>query len=200
MCISYKKTCVRNSGRVFKTFSYIVFLEVSKSFELLRMIYQHSHDTPRSEKLKQSFAFGFNIYKSKHLCFRKGKQNVPQKRFHSNYIQDCHRGIDDREVTLFEKYETNKQIQQRKTFWQHKLKTFYTLGLNEKEEYLFQSHTVHKSLAFIYPEDQIFYPQNDFDNTIYFYLIIYSLISFIFYFFIYLSIYLFFIYFNNNRT
>ena len=23
-----------------------------------------------------------------------GKQNVPQKRFHSHYIQDCHSGID----------------------------------------------------------------------------------------------------------
>ena len=26
-------------------------------------------------------------------------------------------------------------------FWDHKLKAFYPLGLNEKEEYLFKSHT-----------------------------------------------------------
>ena len=74
------------------------------------MVSKHSYDTPMSEKLKQKFVFGFNIYKSKHLCFRKGKQAVPQKRFHSHYIQDCHRGIDDREVTLFEKYETHKPL------------------------------------------------------------------------------------------
>ena len=69
--------------------------------------------------------------------FQKGKQNVPQKCFHSRYIQDCHRGIDDYEVTLFEKCEMHKQRKERETFWRHKLKTFYPLGLNEKEEYLF---------------------------------------------------------------
>ena len=69
--------------------------------------------------------------------FQKGKQNVPQKCFHSRYIQDCHRGIDDREVTLFEKCEMHKQLKEKETFWQHKLKLFYPLGLNEKEEYLF---------------------------------------------------------------
>ena len=78
-----------------------------------------------------------NNYKSKHRSFRKGKHNVPQKRFHSHYVQDCHKGIDDWEVTLFEKCETHKQLNERETFWQHKLKTFYPLSLNEKEEYLF---------------------------------------------------------------
>ena len=87
--------------------------------------------------------------KSKYRSFRKGKQNVPQKRFHSHYIQDCHRGIDDWEATLFEKCETHKQLKERETFWQHKLKTFYPLGLHENEEYLFQSHTLHKIIAFI---------------------------------------------------
>ena len=41
------------------------------------------------------------------------------------------------EVLLFEKCETHKQLKERETFWQHKLKTFYLLDLNEKEEYLF---------------------------------------------------------------
>ena len=97
-------------------------------------------------KAKTKFRLRFN-YKSKHRSFRKGKQNEPQKCFHSHYIQDCHRGIDDWEVTLFEKCETHKQLKERETFWQHKLKTFYPLGLNEKEEYIFQSHTVHKFIA-----------------------------------------------------
>ena len=57
---------------------------------------------PMLEKLKQISVFGFwfNNYKSKHRSFRKGKRNVVQKRFHSHYIQDCHRGIADLEVTF----------------------------------------------------------------------------------------------------
>ena len=88
-------------------------------------------------KAKTKFRLRFNNYKSKHRSFRKGKQNVPQKRFHSHYVQDCHKGIDDWEVTLFENCETHKQLKERETLWQHKLRTFYPLGLNEKEEYLF---------------------------------------------------------------
>ena len=71
---------------------------------------------PMLEKLKQSFDFGLIIIKKKHRPFRKGKKNVPQKSFHSHYIQVCHRGIDDWEVTLFEKCETHKQPKERETF------------------------------------------------------------------------------------
>ena len=97
---------------------------------------------------KAKFRLRFNNYKSKHRPFQKGKKNVPQKSFHSHYIQDCHRGIDDWEVTLFEKCETHKQPKERETFRQHVL-TSYPIGLNEEEEYLFQSHRVHKIFAFI---------------------------------------------------
>ena len=94
-------------------------------------------DTPYDGKAKTKFHLWFNNYKSKHQSFQKGKQNVPQKQSHSHYIPDCHRGIDDWEVTLFEKCERHKQLRERGTFWLHKLKTFYPLGLNEQEEYLF---------------------------------------------------------------
>ena len=94
-------------------------------------------DTTYVGKAKTKFRLPFFNCKSKQRPFRKGKQNVPQKRFHSRYIQDCHRSIDDWEVNLFEKCETHKQLKERETFWQRKLKTFYPLGLNEKEEYLF---------------------------------------------------------------
>ena len=77
------------------------------------------------------FRLRFNNYKSKHRVFPKVKQTVPQKRFHSHYIQDYHRGIDDLEVTLFEKSETHKQLKEREMFWLHRSKTFYPLGLNE---------------------------------------------------------------------
>ena len=35
MCMNYKKTCFKDSERIFKTFFHIVFLEICKSFELL---------------------------------------------------------------------------------------------------------------------------------------------------------------------
>ena len=89
-------------------------------------------DTTYVGKAKTKFCFRFNNYKSKHLSFWKGKQNVTQKRFYPYYVQDCHKGIDDWEVTLFEKCEMHKQLTERETFWQNKLKTFYSLGLNEK--------------------------------------------------------------------
>ena len=123
-------------GEVFKIQSGPLNCNSQKVLYLLRC--KICDDTPYVGKAKTKFRLRFNNYKSKHRSFRKGIQNVPQKkRFHSHYIQDYHRGID----------ETHKQLKERETFWQHKLKTFYPIGLNEKEEYL--SHTVHKILTFI---------------------------------------------------
>ena len=52
-------------------------------------------DNPYIGKAKTKFRLRLINYKSKHRSFRKGKQNVPQKRFHSHYIQDCRRAIDN---------------------------------------------------------------------------------------------------------
>ena len=41
---------------------------------------------PYVGKAKTKFRFRFDNYKSKHRYFRKEKQKVPQKRFHSHYI------------------------------------------------------------------------------------------------------------------
>ena len=35
MCMNYKKTCFKNSERIFQTFFHTVFLEICKSFELV---------------------------------------------------------------------------------------------------------------------------------------------------------------------
>ena len=69
-------------------------------------------DTPYVGKAITKFRLRFNNYKSKHRSFRKGKQ----KRFHSHYIQDCYRTVDDWEVTLFEKCETHKQLKKGRSF------------------------------------------------------------------------------------
>ena len=58
--------------------------------------------------MKQSSVFGLIIITVNTDLFEK-EDNVPRKRFHPHYIQDCHKGIDDWEVTLFEKCETHKQ-------------------------------------------------------------------------------------------
>ena len=122
-------------GDVFKIQSGPLNCNSEKVISLLRC--KICDDTCYVRKAKTKFGLRFNNDKSKHQSFRKGKQNVPQKRFHSHHVQDCHKGTDDWEVALFEKCETHKRLRQRGTFWQHKLKTFYPLGLNEKEEYLF---------------------------------------------------------------
>ena len=71
-------------------------------------------------------------------------------------------------------------------FWDHKLKAFYPLGLNEKEEYLFKSHTILTIFCI-----------NDFLMT---FLFIYPLIYLFTCLFIpLLIIYLLFTYFNNSR-
>ena len=88
--------------------------------------YKIRDDTPYVGKAETKFRPWFNNYKSKHRSFWKGKQNVPQKHYHSHYIQDCHRGIDDWEVILFEKCEIER-LQEREMFWQHKSKTSLTM-------------------------------------------------------------------------
>ena len=94
-------------------------------------------EAPNVRKAKTKFRYRFNNYKSKHIVFRKGNRKIPQKLFHDHYCMDGHSGIDDWDFTLFEQCETHKQLKERETFWQHRLKTFYPLGLNEKEEYLY---------------------------------------------------------------
>ena len=95
-------------------------------------------EAPYVGKSYTKFRLRFNNYKSKHRSFRKGNnKQVPQKRFHSHYSQHDHDGIDNWSFTLIEQCDTHEQLKQRETFWQHRLKTFYPLGLNEKEEYLY---------------------------------------------------------------
>ena len=89
------------------------------------------------EKAKTKICYRFNNYKSKHRAFRKGNQKVPQKRFHAPYCLDGHSGINDWDFVIFEQGETHEQLKERETFWQHRLKIFYPIGLNEKEEYFY---------------------------------------------------------------
>ena len=94
-------------------------------------------EAPYVEKTKTKFRYKFNNFKSKQSAFRKRKRKIPQKLFHDHYCLDGHLGIDDWNFTLFEQFDTHKQLKEREIFWQHRLKIFYPLGLNAKEEYLY---------------------------------------------------------------
>ena len=94
-------------------------------------------EAPYVGKTKTRFRYKFNNYKSKHRAFRKGNRKIPQKRFHDLYCLDGHLRIDDWDFTLYEQWGTHNQLKKRETFLRHQLKTFYPLGLNEKEKYLY---------------------------------------------------------------
>ena len=97
----------------------------------MRQRFKICDDTPYVGKNKQSFVFGLIITKESTDLFEK------KNRIYHRSVFIHTRSIDDWEVTLFEKYETQKQLRERETVWEHKFKTFYPLGLNEKGEYLF---------------------------------------------------------------
>ena len=94
--------------------------------------YKVCGEVPYVEKAKAKCRFRFNNYKSKRRAFRKGNEKVPQKRV----MRKCHSSIEDWDFVTFEQYKINAQLKERETFSQHRLKTFYPRGLNEKEEYL----------------------------------------------------------------
>ena len=94
-------------------------------------------EVPYIGKAKTKFHYRFNIYKSKHRAFRKGNQNVPQKLFCTHYCLDGHNGIEDWDFVIFEQCKTHAQLKERETYWQHILKTFYPIDLNEMKEYLY---------------------------------------------------------------
>ena len=73
-------------GEVFKIQSEPLNCNSEKVLYLLRC--KICDDTPYVGKAKTKFRLRFNNYKSKH-------RSLPQKRFHSHYIQDCHTGIDN---------------------------------------------------------------------------------------------------------
>ena len=46
-------------------------------------------------------------------------------------------GIDDWDFVIFEQCETHEQLKEREPFWQQRIKNFYPIGPNKKEEYLY---------------------------------------------------------------
>ena len=91
-------------------------------------------DTPYVRKVKVKFPLRFNNYKSKQQSFRKRKQNVPQKCFHSHYVQSCHTQNYWSLGSRFIWEVQNAQATLRKGNF------FYSLGLMQKKNIYF-NHT-----------------------------------------------------------
>ena len=121
-------------GKTFKIQSGICHCNSRKVVYLLK--YRICGEAPYVGKVKTKFKARLYNYKSAHRSYRK-KSKVSQQRFHEHYGQHSHNEIDDCKFTLIEQCETNKQLKERETFWQHKFKTFYSYGFNEKKEYLY---------------------------------------------------------------
>ena len=80
--ITTNTSATKVCGEVFKIQSGLLISNSEKVLYLLRC--KICDGTPYVGKAKAKFRLRFNNYKSKHRSFRKGKQNVPQKRFHSH--------------------------------------------------------------------------------------------------------------------
>ena len=91
-------------------------------------------EVPYVGKAKTNFRYRFNNSKTKHRAFRKSNWKVPHKLFHTHYCLDGHSSIEDWDFVIFEQYETHAQLKERETFWKHRLKAFYPIGLDEKME------------------------------------------------------------------
>ena len=59
---------------------------------------------------------------------------MSQKLFHWDYIQDDHEGKNDWQFTIIHQCPTNAELRKRKVYPPHRLKTFFSNGLNEPEE------------------------------------------------------------------
>ena len=68
--------------------------------------------------------------------------------FQEHYGQHTHNGIDDWKSTLIEQYETHKQlkVEERETFWQHRLKGFTLMDLIKRK------NIYHKSSFLAFPQ------------------------------------------------
>ena len=72
-------------------------------------------------------------YESSHKSL-KTKKRETQELFHVHYIQDDLEGKGDWQFTLIDQCTTNVELSKREVYWQHRLKTFFPNGLNERGE------------------------------------------------------------------
>ena len=117
-------------GETFKIQSGVLNCNSQKVVYLLKC--RICGEAPYVGKAKTKFRARFNNYKSAHKSYRK-KGKVLQQRF-SWTLWPTQSWWNWRLPVHSETYE---QLKDMETFWQHRLKTFYPYGFNEKKEYLY---------------------------------------------------------------
>ena len=98
----------------------------------------------------EEFRSRFNNYRCSHRNFLRNKK-VKQKSFHDHFAEGLHQGESDWEVRLIDQGVSVDDVRQRESYWQHKLDTFQSNGLNEHEVGLFNSTIVIISLFMLFP-------------------------------------------------
>ena len=88
---------------------------------------------PYIGKTQKNFGMMLNNYKSAHKSF-KTKKRETQKLFQGHHMQDDRKGKDDWQFTLMDQYTTNDELRKKEVDWQHRLKTLFPIGLDEREE------------------------------------------------------------------
>ena len=139
---------IKTIGETFKIQSGIRNCNFRKVVHLLK--YRICGEAPYVGKENTKFKARFNNYKSAHRSYRK-KSKVSQQRFHEHYGQHSHNEIDDCKFILIEQCEIHKQL--RETFWQHKLRTFYSYGFNERKNIYIKSPFEYISEFLTFPLD-----------------------------------------------
>ena len=66
-----------------------------------------------------------------------GNRKVKQESFHAHFAEGLRQGESDLEVRLIDQAVSVDDFRRRKSYWQHRLDTFQTNGLNKREVALF---------------------------------------------------------------
>ena len=80
--------------------------------------------------------FWKNEPKSKHTAFRKVNQRLPHRRFNAQSCLDGHSEINNSDFLFLSNVELMSSWRKENVFG-NGLRTFYPIGLNQKEEYLY---------------------------------------------------------------
>ena len=60
------------------------------------------------------------------------KGNVYQEQFHRDFSSDEHNWMEDWKINIIDRAETFLELRLRESYWQHRLDTFISNGLNER--------------------------------------------------------------------
>ena len=79
----------------------------------------------------------------------KTKKQEPQKLFHGHYIQDDYEDKDDSQFISIDQCTANAALWKREVYWQHRLKTLFPNGLNERENLVYSKLARQNIFCFI---------------------------------------------------